>query len=317
MGRTADKLSAVADELICSADLEGYYTDVNPAFTRLLGWSEAELVNAPYIQRVHEDDREATEASVSDLQATGRLTPFRNRMLRKDGEVVWVEWKAYFHDNEIFAIGRERTGRSDVDVEAVLTRVLRHEAQETEAKMKEREAIRAAERSTSEAQIRDADHVANIAQAKAGTFKTWVGAVVAIASSVGAFGVWAISRVEAAALRTRDAEERKAHVDTAISESVTRDEVQDKKLRVLGRGQIEVQVQVSDSAQWNAAKLDAMSAKARGVPEPPSVERARTKVELIKDDIAVDELFNVPDPDDASNPFAGIEADPDKKKKKP
>lgn len=312
---TADKLLAVADELICSADLQGYYTDVNPAFTRLLGWSEAELCNRPSIEFVHPDDREATMHAIKMLVAQGTLTDFRNRMVTKKGEIEWIDWKAYVHEQEIFAIGRKREGRraTDINLESVVTRVVRAEALEREQRTRQREEARAAEQHRSDSDLRQAEAEVKVAQGRASTFKTWVVAAGAIATTVGGFGSWAISRVEENALRNaRVAQNAQAHkqvIDQKLEATSHRDDVQDQKLHRLGELTVETQVQVSDSTQYTASQLAAISSKAENVEEPESVRKAREKVEAIKKSRAVDDLFQLPDPSKASDPFAGLDVE--------
>lgn len=84
----------LSPDLFCIADRQGYFRKVTPAFTQLLGWSEDELLAAPFVHLVHPDDREATLQMVRD-QAAGRDEyPFRNRYRTKEGAYVWLSWTA-------------------------------------------------------------------------------------------------------------------------------------------------------------------------------------------------------------------------------
>ena len=49
-------------DLFVTASFDGYFTRVNPAWTRTLGHSEGELLARPFIDFVHSDDREPTIA---------------------------------------------------------------------------------------------------------------------------------------------------------------------------------------------------------------------------------------------------------------
>jgi PAS domain S-box-containing protein len=75
---------------------DGRYVTVNPAFQRMVGYSEAELrcLTSPDI--THEDDRAAT-AAILEAHAAGQpLTPrFEKRYRRKDGGVIWAEVSAF------------------------------------------------------------------------------------------------------------------------------------------------------------------------------------------------------------------------------
>ncbi len=46
--------------LLCVAGFDGYLRRVNPSWTRVLGWTEAELLSRPVADFMHPDDRELT-----------------------------------------------------------------------------------------------------------------------------------------------------------------------------------------------------------------------------------------------------------------
>ena len=66
------------------------YVAANPAFQRMVGYSEAELLQLSPTDIIHEDDRAATEAIIaghaSGVPYTRRI---ETRYLRKDGGIVW------------------------------------------------------------------------------------------------------------------------------------------------------------------------------------------------------------------------------------
>ncbi len=47
-------------DLFCIANAEGYFIEVNPAFTRTLGWSREELLSRPLLEFVHAEDQQKT-----------------------------------------------------------------------------------------------------------------------------------------------------------------------------------------------------------------------------------------------------------------
>src|SRR5690606_28283051 len=49
-----------APELLCVGGPDGYFKKVNPAFTRLLGYSEEEMLSRPFTDFVHPDDLSST-----------------------------------------------------------------------------------------------------------------------------------------------------------------------------------------------------------------------------------------------------------------
>jgi two-component system, sensor histidine kinase and response regulator len=80
-------------DMLCIAGFDGYFKRVNPAWQRLLGYSEAELLSRPFMEFVHPDDREATVAELRKQVDLGEeVVYFENRYLHKDGTLRWLMW---------------------------------------------------------------------------------------------------------------------------------------------------------------------------------------------------------------------------------
>jgi PAS domain S-box-containing protein len=84
-----------SNEMLCVADNRGYFTRVNPAWTKTLGWSADELTSRPYLDFVHPDDMPATirEAQLL-LSGTHETIFFENRYRTPDGSYRWLSWQA-------------------------------------------------------------------------------------------------------------------------------------------------------------------------------------------------------------------------------
>lgn len=70
----------------------GYFTDVNPSYCQILGYSECELMNLTFLDVTHPDDRDATKRLGESLAS--RQKPYgviEKRYVRKDGSTIWVE----------------------------------------------------------------------------------------------------------------------------------------------------------------------------------------------------------------------------------
>lgn len=102
-------------DLLCIAGMDGRFKRVNPSWSQTLGWSESELLSAPWLQFVHPDDRAATEREGARL-ATGLDTiRFENRYRCKDGTYRWLQWssKPALDEQLIFAAARDITEQRD------------------------------------------------------------------------------------------------------------------------------------------------------------------------------------------------------------
>ena len=82
-------------DCICVAGFDGYFKQVNAAWTTMLEWTAEELMARPSIELVHPDDRAATLAARHGL--TYRGTPvigLVNRYRCKDGSYRSLEWRS-------------------------------------------------------------------------------------------------------------------------------------------------------------------------------------------------------------------------------
>jgi PAS domain S-box-containing protein len=84
-------------DLICIADIEtATFTRVNPAFTRVLGWSEEELLDRPFLEFTHPEDVEPTVRVIEKALKRGeKVVNFENRYLCKDGSYRWLNWVSH------------------------------------------------------------------------------------------------------------------------------------------------------------------------------------------------------------------------------
>lgn len=102
----------LALDLFCTATFDGYFERLNPAWEKALGYSQAELCSQPFIDFVHPDDRERTQAEAAKLAEVGTDTiSFRNRYRTAAGEYRWLEWQchAVAAEERIYASARDVT----------------------------------------------------------------------------------------------------------------------------------------------------------------------------------------------------------------
>ncbi|MBP7777826.1 MAG: response regulator [Acidobacteria bacterium] len=114
--RVADEFERFFDlslDLLCVANLDGYFLRLNAAWGRLLGFSDDELRASPFLDFVHQDDRAATIAALGALTEGGRVVDFENRYRARDGTYRWLEWTAtpFVGEGAVYAAARDITDR--------------------------------------------------------------------------------------------------------------------------------------------------------------------------------------------------------------
>ena len=96
-------------DLFCIAGLDGFFRRINQNFSRVLGYSERELLSRPFLDFVHKDDRETTVDQMSVLGKGQPVVRFRNRYTTVQGGIVTLEWmaKSIAGEELIFAVARD------------------------------------------------------------------------------------------------------------------------------------------------------------------------------------------------------------------
>jgi diguanylate cyclase (GGDEF)-like protein/PAS domain S-box-containing protein len=93
-------------DMLCTANLDGYFVEMNDAWTKHLGYGLEELRAIPFVERVHPDDRERTEAEAASLFEGTETLSFENRYLAKDGTWHWLRWSSQLSQDESLIYAR-------------------------------------------------------------------------------------------------------------------------------------------------------------------------------------------------------------------
>ena len=105
-------------ELVCIATASGYFTKVNPAWSKTLGYTEEELLSAPFIELIHPDDVASTKAEL-ERRVSGQegTLNFVNRYRAKDGSYRWFEWNSTpVEEGVLYAVARDITDRIEQEM---------------------------------------------------------------------------------------------------------------------------------------------------------------------------------------------------------
>ena len=117
-----DRLFNLSLDLLCIASLDGYFKQVNPSWTRVLGWSHEELLSRPVADFMHPDDRERTLKARAGLAQGIPVRGLENRYLCKDGSHRWLSWQSSIEPGAatVFAVARDITAQRQADQERMV-----------------------------------------------------------------------------------------------------------------------------------------------------------------------------------------------------
>jgi PAS domain S-box-containing protein len=100
-------------DAFCIAGFDGYLKLVNPAFARILGYTQEELLARPFLDIVHPDDHESVRAVLGELAHGNDVVGFEVGQVRADGSVRWLEWNTRTRPEEgvVYGVARDVTER--------------------------------------------------------------------------------------------------------------------------------------------------------------------------------------------------------------
>ena len=105
--RDRDRIWRLSPDLMLVAQLDGVISAVNPAWTRMLGHTEHDLVGSQLLALVHPDDLAVSSSAVSRLGDGKNFPNFKNRYRHQDGSYRMIAWTAVPDSDYIHAVGRD------------------------------------------------------------------------------------------------------------------------------------------------------------------------------------------------------------------
>jgi len=114
-----DEFFDLSLDFLCIADMNGYFTRVNPTFTRVLGHSEQEIVSRPFLDLIHPDDVARTLREMERLSLGLEVVGFENRYRTRDGGYRVLAWQARADPahQRIFAVARDVTSERELEAQ--------------------------------------------------------------------------------------------------------------------------------------------------------------------------------------------------------
>lgn len=121
------KLVHLMLDTVFVVDSDNQIIFVSDACESLLGYRADELIGTAITDYMHPDDLEATRTAIRKVMDGKPHIDFRNRYLRKDGDVVYILWSARWHEEERVRIGVARNVTELVEAEAELRYLAHHD----------------------------------------------------------------------------------------------------------------------------------------------------------------------------------------------
>ncbi|MHB1921353.1 MAG: PAS domain S-box protein [Chitinophagaceae bacterium] len=107
----------LSPDLLCIAGYDGYFKRINPAVSKLLGFSNQELMSRPIHEFIYQEDKEITSRHREYLTKSNPLLNFENRYVTKSGEIVWLSWTSMPLDDAqlVYAIAKNITHKKKLE----------------------------------------------------------------------------------------------------------------------------------------------------------------------------------------------------------
>lgn len=91
--KEGEKFFNLSLDVLAIASVDSF-VKLNPTLSKLLGYSEKELLSTPFFKFIHPDDLDKTEKEIIKLQSGANTINFENRWICKDGTIKWLSWIA-------------------------------------------------------------------------------------------------------------------------------------------------------------------------------------------------------------------------------
>jgi len=133
---TIRNIFLVVQDYFCVIKLNGFIELANPAFLRILNYSDEELLAKSFIDLLHYDDRQFGENLLRSINEAAMKFPsnFEAHCLCKDGSYRLIRWSFDVGENCIYAAGSDIT--ENIRYRKALTRVREQAEQDRLAQLK-------------------------------------------------------------------------------------------------------------------------------------------------------------------------------------
>lgn len=102
-----DRLWSLSQDPFLITDSEGRWLKISAAWTRLLGWTDEELIGQTSQWLEHPEDQDKTRTQLRSLAAGGSTWRFENRLRDRDGHYRTFSWTANEENGLVYCVARD------------------------------------------------------------------------------------------------------------------------------------------------------------------------------------------------------------------
>ena len=113
--RERDRTWELSPVLKLVLDETGHVLTVNPSWTRVLGWTAAEMKNRPVADFLAASERQASSGRLARLIAGETLPEYEAVFLAKSGSPHRIAWKTVYENGAIYGFGRDVTAEREAE----------------------------------------------------------------------------------------------------------------------------------------------------------------------------------------------------------
>ncbi len=119
-----EQLQKIVDnslDVICTLDKKGNFINVSKSSINIWGYEPEELIGTQSLDLIITDDRPTTQQMTRSIMRAESVADFENRIIRKDGRVLTMNWSAKWNavESTFFVIARDTTARKKLEIQLV------------------------------------------------------------------------------------------------------------------------------------------------------------------------------------------------------
>jgi PAS domain S-box-containing protein len=133
LARDRERIWNLSPVLKVVTDREGRITDVNPSWSKLLGWSREETLGRRTTEFIVDDDEAYWSERIRTLAAGHPMPEYQTRLRTRDGQERLVKWTTVPEEDTFFGFGRDITAEVEAAAALAETEAALRQAQKMEA----------------------------------------------------------------------------------------------------------------------------------------------------------------------------------------